>query len=251
MEHRTRLITTVSTLAACAAAALPSAAPAGSPPFDVSVKGSIHELWSSGDDPISDGCGRRSTGAGQATVRFATAKPYRVTLDGYTGWHSEPAVRVTVERQGTVQTTDPYLDCQDPAPAATGCGARSYDARIELGEHNPWTKELSSGDAELFAQCPLPGDFGNPKGLDGTERFETADVLTAYGPKLRITRRLLGGCDAGGGCRRARKRTVIHFRKHVAVPFVDAGQEHGSYAADIDWTVTTAARFRLPPTPHR
>src|SRR4051812_21629035 len=247
-----RSVLTAALLATCAATALPGAALAGSPPFDVSVRGTIQEQWSSGQDPITDGCGRSTTGSGSATLRFATAKPYRVTLDGYTGWHSQPAVGVTVTRQGTVSTAPPAFDCQDAIPTATGCGTRSYATRIELGELNPWTKKLTSGDSELFGgQCPLPGDFGTPKGLDLGGIFETSQVLQAYGPKVRITRRLFGGCDAGGGCHRARKRTVIHFRKHVVVPFVDAGTEHGSYVADVDWTVTTVARFKRPPSHRR
>jgi hypothetical protein len=245
-----RSILTPSLLAVIVAAALPGAAGASSVPFDVSVRGTIQEQWTADQDPVSDGCGRRTTGSGGATLSFATARPYRLTLDSYTGFHSKPAVGVTVNRQGRVSTTEPGVDCSEPAPAASGCGARSYQARIDLGTRTPWTKQLTIGDEDLFStpgsDCPLPGDFGVPSGLR-SDRFQTVDLLQAYGPKLRITRKLFGGCDAHGGCNRARKRTVIAFHKHIEVPFLKAGQEFGSYTADVDWTITTVARFRLPP----
>jgi hypothetical protein len=244
-----RPLLTPSALAACAAMALPSAALAGAVPFDVSVRGTIQEHWTADQDPVSDGCGRRTTGSGSAALSFATAKRYRLTLDSYTGFHSQPSVGVTVNRQGSVSTTEPGIDCTASVPTADGCGTRSYKARIELGEANPWTKQLTAGDEDLFStpgsDCPLPGDFGVPKGLS-SDHFQTVDLLAAYGPKLRITRKLFGGCDAHGGCNEARKRTVIPFHKHIDVPLTKAGQEFGSYSADIEWTITTVARVRLP-----
>src|SRR3954451_3522294 len=86
-----RPLLTTSVLAACASMALPCAALAGSVPFDVSVRGTIQEHWSADQDPVSDGCGRRTTGSGSAALSFATAKRYRLTLDSYSGFH--PVVR--------------------------------------------------------------------------------------------------------------------------------------------------------------
>src|SRR3954471_14302493 len=106
-----RPILTTTLLAAVAAAALPCAALAGSVPFDVSVRGTIQEHWSADRDPVSDGCRRRTTGPGSAALSFATAGRYRLTLDSYTGFHSKPPVDVTVNRQASVSTTEPGIDC--------------------------------------------------------------------------------------------------------------------------------------------
>jgi hypothetical protein len=235
-------------VAICSAAAGLAPAASASVPFDVSVRGQITERWSADQDPVSDGCGRRTTGSGEATLGFKTAKPYRLTLDSYTGFHSKPAVLVNVDRQGGVSTST-YDDCDQPEPGSSGCGVRSYRSRIDLGIHNPWTKQLLDGDADVFStpggDCPLPGDFGVPEGIQA-DSFETVDLLTHYGPQLRITRKLFGGCDGHGRCYTPHKRTVIHFRKHIDVPFVKAGKRFGSYRADVDWTITTIARVRLP-----
>lgn len=65
----------------------------------------------------------------------------------------------------------------------------------------------------------------------------TEDPIDAPSPDPVHTRRLCRG--------RAKKRNVIHFTKHVFVPFSGFGQEFGSYTADIDWTIRFVARHKL------
>jgi hypothetical protein len=237
-----------------AAVALPSSADAKlngrSFPFDVSVQGSIRESWQIDRDTVSDGCFRTSTGSGGATLSFATPKPVRLTLGVYTGFHTKPKVNVTVDRNGTVTTTPPGegYTCDEPAPSAAGCGPKSFGARVTLRDTGLFAPQLSRGDRETFSgACPLPGDWGAPDGLGFDGRFQTVDALTEYGPKnLDISRLLFGGCDGKGHCKHAKKRNVIHFTKRVELPYNLYGEPYGHYTADIDWTITFVAKFKLP-----
>jgi hypothetical protein len=244
-----RRILILSLLAACSAAALPSPAAAKlngrSFPYDFSVQGTIKESWKIDNDTISDGCGRKSIGSGGATLAFATPKPIRLTLGVYTGFHSKPKVNVTVDRTGDVTTSEAGFPCDDPPPTAAGCGHRAFGARVSVRSTGLFAPQLSRGDREVYRGCPLPGDWRAPQGLGFDGRFQTVDVLTEDGPNVDVSQVLFGGCDGKGHCKHAKKKNVIHFTKHIELPFHDYGQDAGTYTADIDWTVTFVARYKL------
>jgi hypothetical protein len=238
----------ICSLFACALVALPSTAGAAKktrkyvPYYDVSVAGTISESWRIDRDLISDGCGRHTTGSGTGVMRFATPKPKRMSFNVDSGFHSKPAVDVTVDRNATISSTpDQYTDCE-PAPTTAGCGTRSYKTKVELDYPGTFHPNLLKGDRDLFRSgdgqsgCPLPGSQGTPEGFGGDiGSFETTDVLSNYGPSAKEIRLKILTCMRRN-CRHKRTN-VIRVQRQVKVPYVGFGQQHGEYTADVSWEV--------------
>jgi hypothetical protein len=214
--------------------------------FEISIQGQMTERWSKvTNHDESYGCPAREEASGGTTIKFATAKPQKVTAGYYGGWHGRPVLRITDDRYGQARNLaadGSVTDCDGLRPALDGsaCGHRDWSASVTLFKEKNFGFNFPADDPKYSFDCPYPA---KPATWGSDDYWDSGYVISRYDSGVDWLKAVLSyRCNRRGKhCRAPKKTVVIHNVKHVSLPYANPkypGAFEGSYEADIDWTAT-------------
>jgi hypothetical protein len=191
-------------------------------PFEVSVKGQIHETFQR-----TEGCIAESGGA---DLSFTTHGFRRTSVKAYGGWRDDLLAGIHSERGG-MRT----VSCDGDAGTTGGdCGAKDFKSRIQLDfVGNPLTLGMygdrrAHGYGCLYAPDAFPEE---------EQEFDTLQLLWDHGARSKQLFKIFGGQDGKGHRYSRTRKWTVRYKDTITRPYRYGGKTIGTYSADVEYVV--------------